>query len=145
MTWSNRRSRLRSATNASRRLITDIEAFLSGDYATCLQRHGEAVPWWASLNRPAHGDLRDLQEAQRPLPGRNDPIEASLSDAWICAERLLVREVLAFVDGDSDLLRLVQRSVLVPLELHLIEQAATSALTALELVQAARQALRADT
>lgn len=123
-------------------LIADTEAFLSGDYARHMRRHGQVVPTWARLNQLAHGELRSLRHARRPLSaGRSAAIADWTEEAWRSAQRVLARELLSFVGNDRDLWSAVQRTVLIPLELQLIAAEATGGVTALELVQCTRAAL----
>ncbi len=125
---------------ASSRLIADTEAFLSGEYASHLRRHRDAVPGWAQLNQIAHGDIESLRSARRRLAARRpatfaDPPE----EAWRTAHELLAGEIIELVGGDPWLLSHLQLNVLVPLELQLMHE---GDLTAFELVQFTRSALR---
>ena len=62
--------------------------------------------------------------------------------AWLQAQSILGRDRLKIVQDDPQRLVLVQQSTLVPLELRLMKREATEGLTAYELVQATRAALR---
>jgi hypothetical protein len=61
---------------------------------------------------------------------------------WKTAQGVLAKELLDLVDNNSGTLSRVQHSALVPLELQLMRTEADSGLTALELVQSTRAALR---
>ena len=141
MTWfGRRRGKELLLIAASSRLIADTEAFLSGEYASHLSRHGDKVPGWAKLNQFAHGDIETLRRARRPLSARQpatfaDPPE----DAWRTAHELLAGDIIEHVGSDPWLLLHLQRNVLVPLELELMYE---GDLTAFELVHMTRSALR---
>lgn len=147
MTWFGSRKEVdRPLVSASSRLIADTEAFLSGQYADHLQRHRDAVPAWARLNALAHGDLATLGQDRRTLSAtRLAAIANSPEEVWRRAEQLLAAELLEFVDDDPEKLSCVQKSVLVPLELSLILVEVERGLSAAELVQATRSALRSST
>jgi len=140
MTWfGQREGRERLLTAASSRLIADTEAFLSGDYANHLGRHGDAVPGWAQLNALAHGDLESLWRSLRPPTTRRRATSVvRIEEAWRSARKLLAGEILELVQSDPGTLSQVQRCVLVPLELQLMHE---GDLTAFELVQSTRSAL----
>jgi hypothetical protein len=123
-------------------LIAETEAFLSGDYASYLRSRRRGVPGWAWLNSFAHGELTVLRETQRLTH-----VLASVSGmagaekSWVQAQDILRRDLLTIVQDDPHCLKLVQQSILVPLELRLMELEANAGLTAYELVQATRAAL----
>jgi hypothetical protein len=141
VTWFGlRQGKERPPIGASSRLIADIEAFLSGEYAGHLRRHRDTVPGWAQLNQFAHGDIETLRTARRPLSARRPATFADPSEeAWTTAHELLAGEIIELVGSDPWLLSHLQRNVLVPLELHLMHE---GDLTAFELVQFTRSALR---
>jgi hypothetical protein len=135
----------RPLTASSARLVADAEAFLSGEYANHLRRHRDAVPGWARLNRLAHGDLSNLQQCRRPFAATKSAAFADWpEESWRRAQQLLASELLDLVDNDPDKLSHVQRSVLVPLELRMIQIDRERALTASELVQSTRSAVRSS-
>jgi hypothetical protein len=111
--WSKRRSLSRDCD----RLISDAEAFLSGDYENHVRRHDRRVPGWARLNRFAHGDLRIVRRARRPFAATKSAAFADWpEEAWRSAQRIVASELLALVGDSPGLLLQLQRSVLVPLE-----------------------------
>jgi hypothetical protein len=124
-------------------LVAETEAFLSGEYATYLRSRRHGVPGWAWLNSFAHGQLPNLLETQRPPHSLTSVARSRGEDrAWLQAQSILGRDLLKIVQDDPQRLVLVQQSTLVPLELRLMKREATDGLTAYELVQATRAALR---
>jgi hypothetical protein len=143
--FRQRRDNGQLVSAASSRLIDDIEAFLSGDYASHLRRRSAAVPGWARLNTFAHGDLQSVRLVGRPVCATKPARFASWpEETWKTAQRLLANELLDIIHNDSARLSLVQETVLVPLELQLMRTEAKSGLTAYELVQSTRAALRSS-
>jgi hypothetical protein len=93
----------------------------------------------------AHGDLRSVRLLGRPGAATRSARFADWSEeTWKTAQRLLANELLDIVSNDSAMLSLVQQTVLVPLELELMRTEATSGLTAYELLQSTRAALRSS-
>jgi hypothetical protein len=127
-------------------LVADVESFLSGGYANRLRQCGEAVPGWARLNAFAHGDVKDLVQMCRQ---RSRPRFVGYSnwpeEAWRVTQQVLATEILNLVDGAVETLRRLQRTILVPLELELLNlEAQAASMTALELLQLTRAALRSS-
>lgn len=139
MWFGLRQGKERPSMGASSRLIADTEAFLSGEYASHLRRHGDTLPGWAHLNQFAHGDIETLCRARRPPSRRPATFADPPKEAWRTAHELLAGEILELVGIDPWLLSHLQRNVLVPLEFQLMHQ---GGLTAFELVQLTRSALR---
>ena len=138
-----RRSKAGAPSEDASLLITATEAFLSGNYANHLRSHRRDVPGWAWLNAIAHGDLANVRETQRlthVLPSVSGIVGVERS--WVYAQDVLRRDLLTIVQGDQRRLKLLQLSILVPLELRLMELETKTHLTAYELVQATRAALR---
>lgn len=125
------------------RLVAEIEAFLSGELVAELSQRGDPVPDWAWLNTLAHGDLCHVARLRRPTLLRVDRTGDWTADAWRTAQGLLAKDLLELSRSDSEALTRLQRTVLVPLELELIQ--AEEQLSALELVQSTRAALRSST
>lgn len=137
------RSRAQLPSAAGPLLVAETEAFLSGDYARYLRSRRHGVPGWAWLNSFAHGQLPSLLETQRSPHALTSVSRSRGTDrAWLQAQSILGRDLLKIVQDDPQRLVLVQQSTLVPLELRLMEREATGGLTAYELVQATRDALR---
>jgi hypothetical protein len=145
MNWLKQgRNNERLLAAATVRLIADAEAFLAGDYAKKLRLSGVTVPDWAQLNILAHGGFQSFVEVTAPIDVRPSLSEANWpEESWRCARRVLASEILRFVDNDPEILSLVQQSVLVPFEFELMDDEAKTSLTAFELVQVTRAALRA--
>jgi hypothetical protein len=142
ISFRRRKSKAKAPSEDGSLLIAETEAFLSGDYASYLRSHRREVPGWAWLNSFAHGELTVLRETQRLTH-----VLASVSGmagaekSWVQAQDILRRDLLTIVQDDPHCLKLVQQSILVPLELRLMELEANAGLTAYELVQATRAAL----
>jgi hypothetical protein len=122
-------------------LIAETEAFLSGEYANYLRSLQRGVPGWAWLNGLAHGGLPGLRETQRSTRILSSAMRVA-DRSWYEAQTILGRDLLWIVKGDPRRLTFIQQSILVPLELRLMELEANDGLTAYELVQATRAALR---
>ena len=138
-----RRENDRPLTPVGARFVDETESFLSGTFAQEMRARGDAVPGWARLNVLAHGDLATI-EGLRQSSGATAPAYVDEDDAWSSAVRVLATELAALVEGDAGLLMRIQRSVLVPLELRLIQVESRRTLTAPDLVQATRAALRSS-
>jgi hypothetical protein len=121
-----------------------IEAFFVGNYLGYARLREEVVPGWARLNVFAHGDLREIRQIRDPLLLRSEVIADQCEATWTAARRVLAAELLQLVDNDPEMLTRVQRAVLVPLELELIEAEAASQLTASDLVRSTRAAFRSS-
>jgi hypothetical protein len=145
MKWLGQgRSNERLLAAGAARLIADTEAFLAGDYAKKLRLSGVTVPPWAQLNVLAHAGFKSFVEATAPIDVRPSLSEANWpEESWRCARRVLASEILRFVGNDPEILCRVQQSVLVPLEFQLMDDEEKTGLTAFELVQVTRAALRA--
>jgi hypothetical protein len=127
---------------ASSRLISETEAFMTGDLAGRLGRRSVPIPGWARLNSLAHGDLHGLRTTRHLAMARRSATLADLTEeSWRSAQNLLARELNELVGNDPGLLLEVQRHVLVPLELQLMRR---DGLTAFELVELTRSALRSS-
>jgi hypothetical protein len=138
------RSNERLLAAATARLIADAEAFLAGDYAKKVRLSGVTVPAWAQLNVLAHAGFKSFVEATAPIDVRQSLSEANWAEEpWRCARRVLASEILRLVGNDPEILCRVQQSVLVPLEFQLMNDKAKTSLSAFELVQVTRAALRA--
>jgi hypothetical protein len=138
-----RREPSTSAVTAGCALVEETEAFLSGTYASCLRSRGKKVSGWARLNSFAHGDLEQLLEVHRLLTSRFPVVGMDChQQAWVNANRILARDILRIVGRDDELLSILQRAILVPLELQLIRLEAERGLTEYELVDSVRVALR---
>jgi len=142
--WFGRPGGNRPHSAAGSRLIGDAEAFLAGDFADHLRGQNEIVPGWARLNNLAHGDLQSLRHARRAFLPTSSMAFDWKETTWRNAERVLSDELLELVENHPDVLSRVQRTVLVPLEFELMRTEAERGLTAFELVQSTRTALRSS-
>jgi hypothetical protein len=141
--FGQRKGEGRPVLAVNSRLIADTEAFLSGDYADHLRRCSAVVPGWARLNSFAHGDLERLRQVERAFTApRSAAVADWIEETWRTAQQVLANELLELVDNDPEMLSRLQHTVLVPLELQLMHTEAESGLTAFELVQSTRAALR---
>ncbi|HTX00241.1 MAG TPA: hypothetical protein VMD59_15780 [Acidimicrobiales bacterium] len=128
--------RRQESSQGERTLIRETEAFLSGRFAEHFAGKRQLVPAWAALNPVAHADLGRLQAlaATSPDPRRPGPGTAA---------HILAREVLDVVEDDEALLAAVQRFVLRPLELRLIEESSRIRMSEYDVVTSTRSVLRA--
>lgn len=103
-TWRRRRA-------DAKQLVKECEAFVNGEFAETCQADGGHVPRWAWINLLAHGTADDLRrEARTPVAG----------DEWHRTRSVVAAAVIARVDAGGVSLAELQRTVLVPLELHAI-------------------------
>jgi hypothetical protein len=120
-------------------LVASAESFLAGTYENHLLANNRIVPVWARLNLLAHGELGDISEMAKLA----DPFDlltlAGDPGAWSAARSTLAVDLVRLVQGRAALLAQVQRRILIPIELVLMEQ---SDVTALELVVVTKAALR---
>jgi hypothetical protein len=117
-------------------------AFLAGDYAQHLRKHGELVPGWARLNGFAHGGLEALELARESTtPDRSTSWVDSAEEAWDETLRALAGLLIELVDGDPEVLSHLQHHILVRLEFELKGRAD---LTACELLRCTRDALSSN-
>lgn len=146
MSWfESRRIRHAVAASGGARLIATTDAFFAGTYADDLRRHREPVPGWARLNTLAHGDLSDIRLLRRSLAIRKAAAFADWhEETWRKAERTLANELLDLVGSDADALARIQRRVLVPLELGLMNSEAAGGLSVGQLLDSTRSALRSS-
>ena len=121
-------------------LADEVEAFLGGRFVDHLAKHGQPVPVWAVINRLAHADHAelvhlvdgDLLDARYGAPKPH---------AWAVHERFIAANVLVTRGTTPEGLREIQRGVLVPLELRLIEDTRHEKMTAEQVLDAGARAL----
>jgi hypothetical protein len=121
-------------------LADEVEAFLGGRFVDHLAKHGQPVPVWAVINRLAHADHAelvhlvdgDLLDARYGAPKPH---------AWAVHERFIAANVLVTRGRTPEGLREIQRGVLVPLELRLIEDTRHEKMTAEQVLDAGARAL----
>ena len=120
-------------------LSGETEAFLEGRIVEHLVAAGRMVPTWAIVNKLAHaspGELADLAETNARPSDTAEPGEP----VWRSAQRSLASRLLATGPAPDEITR-TQQTVLVPLELWLIERSAAETITLRQAVSAARHAL----
>jgi hypothetical protein len=118
-----------AATRHGRRLESEergsigdeLEAFLAGRYVRFVRDRHREIPWWAWVNRLAHGTSDEVTALGTRRVRRRDE--------WGRAEQFLAQEIMVLARGD---LAGLQRSGLVPLELKLAEDDGCAAVTALQ-------------
>ena len=91
----------------------ECQLFLSGSYLEHLRECGRPIPAWVRMNILAHGTIDDLATVSASEPA------GTWEEAWAAAAAYLAGEILMAVEGDADRLEVLQREVLVPLELQL--------------------------
>ncbi|MDY7106265.1 MAG: hypothetical protein S0880_34210 [Actinomycetota bacterium] len=117
--WSAFRTSERSA------LLEDCDALLDGRLAERLLTTERPVPSWAWVDLLAHGSERALR--------RPPMVAATIEDRrWCRARSYLAGEVMMVVDTGEATLAELQRDVLVPLELELLDLAADREVTTRE-------------
>ena len=93
-------------------LVAECEAFLDGRYAELVEGAGAPVPPWAWMNRLAHGTEDEL---------RGEVDRLGDLHGWRQTSAYVAAEMLDEVDAGHLTLAALQRDVLVPLELDVIE------------------------
>lgn len=117
-----------------RRLVDDADALVAGRYLAHLVRFGRPVPPWAILNAVAHCELADLERwanAERSFAAGG----ATSGEAVA----LLARQLRRTVGDDGQRLAQVQRGLLIPFELALLDE--VSAVTLPDLLVSVRALL----
>ena len=94
-----------------RRLVKECAAFLDGKFAESAVPAGELVPVWAWINLLAHGTEEQL---------RREILMPAGVDDWHRARALLAARLLTGADAGDTSLAMIQRNVLVPLELEVM-------------------------
>jgi len=123
---------------AATKLAAEAEAWTNGELAeTRLSGQAHGLAPWLILNRVAHADLNVLRRVSRE---ESVGTKRRRHRPWATAERSLVHQVLAAAASPDDLVRL-QRRVLLPLEMQLVERSKTTNVTLGEVVTATTAAL----
>lgn len=120
-------------------LSAETEAFLEGRIVEHLMTAGRTVPTWALLNRLAHASPSELASLAE-IEGRPGNAPEPGEPVWRAAQRSLASRLLAR-GARSDEITRIQRTVLVPLELRLIERSEVETVTLRQAVRAACDAL----
>jgi hypothetical protein len=103
------------------RLVAETEAFLSGRYLDALLLDDGGIAAWVWINRLAHADAVDIIEERR--------VSAPLG-SWAWAVDALTETTVTLAAGDPTVVRHLQRSCLVPLELTMMGPEFTTVLPA---------------
>jgi hypothetical protein len=90
-------------------LVQECEAFLAGRYLFRRKRQPARVPPWIWLSTLAHGDRSDIEALAGAKGGMGREMAAA---------SYLARELLVSIDSYGLDLRSLQRSLLIPLEVH---------------------------
>jgi hypothetical protein len=123
--------------DAAVKLAGEVEAWVNGDLGEARAgRKEHGLAGWLILNRVAHADLVALRRAGREAPVR----VGRRQRRWATAERDLVQQVLAAVETPEEL-ALLQRRVLLPLEMQFVERSKAATVTLTEVQNAATTAL----
>jgi hypothetical protein len=101
--------------------VDEIEAFLEGRLVEHRSSRGRSVPAWAVVNKLAHGDASELARLAGGIG------VAEREPAWLGAQRGLAAELLA--GRTPAQVACIQREVLVPLELWLVDRAESTTVT----------------
>lgn len=138
------------------RLVRETEAFLAGKTPGVVGPRDSARSWqW--VNAFAHADLHTLRrirsgrhERGERVPGHCAGLKPSNGAAAQAfdeearrrnSQRLLANELLRLVGRDEALLRQLQRSVFIPLELDLLRESSSRSVDPMELIRVVRSAL----
>lgn len=115
------------------------EAFLAGHWVEHLSAQGRAVPRWAWLNRVAHADWAGLADLADNLTAA-----ARSGDEGSWAASFLAAELIELTAGDPNRIRRAQESVLVAIELGLLEEGEAAGGTTRHLLSACEERLRSE-
>ena len=120
-------------------LSGETEAYLEGRIVEHLTAAGRLVPTWAVLNKLAHGspgeilDLTQTDNHPDNAPDAGEPV-------WRNAQRSLAAGLLTRGTTPDEITQ-IQQTVLVPLELRLIERSEVETVTLRQAIRAASEAL----
>ncbi|HZT64490.1 MAG TPA: hypothetical protein VFA11_01750 [Acidimicrobiales bacterium] len=122
--------------------VGEAEALLAGRFCEHAVARGWAIPSWAWLNRVAHADPGELERLAANGP-RRLPAGQAAPD-WRAALAAIARDVLDAADGEPEVLSLLQRRALVPLELALMaaEERGSAGVTPVMLARLSQAAMR---
>ncbi len=90
-------------------LVDECEAFLNGRYLFEIARQPKRPPLWVWLNTLAHGERADIEALAETAVGLTDEIGAP---------QYFARELLATSDLPGSNLQVLQRELVVPIELR---------------------------
>jgi hypothetical protein len=118
----------------------EVEAFVQGRLVDYLLAADRPVPAWTVLNKLAHTTVDELTELaaanNAEATGAAEPGEP----AWLRAQRSLAAALTTGARRPEDIVSL-QRKVLVPLELWLVQRSRSEAITSRHVIELASEAL----
>ena len=106
----------RRGRRRERFLVRETEAFLTGQIHTCYAKARRPAPNWAELNWLTHGHPDQIRERVLSESGLERP-----NGSWQWATSVLARELLHDGGGRNDVIALLQRDCLIPMELVLLD------------------------
>jgi hypothetical protein len=112
----------------------EVEAFLEGRLVEHLLARGRVVPAWTVLNKVAHATFEELVGLARS--GASEGAEP----VWLRAQRALAAELVDRSSTPGGVVG-VQREMLVPLELWLIERSQAETMTSRRVIEIASDVL----
>ncbi len=101
-------------------LVAEIEDYLAGHSAERFAAAGERIPPWAVVNSLAHAEPAWLRRVVED-PTCRHPTSPAATLAWLAS--------LILAQGDERWVRQLQRGILVPLELGLLDAESAGRLT----------------
>lgn len=124
--------------DAATKLAVEAEAWANGELGQLRAgRRDQSVAPWLILNRVAHADLDTLWRTGRETPGRR---LGRRGRRWAAAELSLVHSVLEVATTPCDL-AVLQRRVLIPLEMQLVERSQATTVTLGDVLEEATTAV----
>jgi hypothetical protein len=124
-------------TNEASAVGDELDAYLTGRSRQWFEDRGDPVPLWAYLNEAAHRDPEELCAISRGLDP--PPLRGAVSGPGLA---LVIGALICEVaGGDPELVRLVQREVLLPLELDCFDQAVLGSASPARVAELARRRL----
>jgi hypothetical protein len=120
-------------------LSAETEAFLQGRLVEHLAAAGRPVPAWAIVNKLAHASRHDLAELV-DATASTDRQRDVRPPAWRVTQARLASRLVRTSAEPNETSKL-QRQLLIPLELSLIERSKTEILTPRQAIAAAADAL----
>ena len=110
------RKKERAVARIASELVAECSSYLDGTLMMRSVMSAVEMPSWMLINSFAHGDLSQIEV----LSLRPNWLDATFPLPWCSATRAIAVELSSVVGGDAVLLRSIQRSVLIPLESHLM-------------------------
>jgi hypothetical protein len=121
------------------RLGEEVEAFIHGRLVDYLLAAGRPVPAWTVLNKLAHASMEELTELAAANNSEATGAAEAGEPAWVRAQRSLA--ALTTGGRRPDDIASLQRKVLVPLELWLVQRSRSEAITSRRVIELASEVL----